>query len=329
MTASAASTTPLVSIVVVTYRHADYVDETLSSCVLQAQDYPSLEIIVADDGSPDDTQDRIRDWQARYPALIKPVLAPENRGLAANFTAAKKAATGEYIAWLGGDDVMLAGKIAAQVPVLNAHPEASGCFHDAEVFEWPSGTVLGAFSTLYGGKAFSVDAVDAVKMLDPRYQMLPSTLLVRRSAMPEAFDARLRFHNDYLFDFETIARGGPYVRMPGSYVRYRKHEGSIGRSEATQRLMLEENLMVMAILLARYPRYARAIRRRELYYLTVEALKARQRGDRARSAELRQLVAAKGARIRATGMAMLAAPLATLADPKNRALALKVRSMFG
>ncbi|MBA4040207.1 MAG: hypothetical protein C0474_00080 [Sphingobium sp.] len=320
---------PLVSIVVVTYRHSDYIDETLASCVQQADDYPNIEIVVADDGSPDDTQDRVRAWQARYPELIKPVLAAENRGLAANFTAAKNAATGKYVAWLGGDDVMLAGKIAAQVPVLESHPEASACYHDAEVFEWPSGNVLGAFSALYGGKAFSVEAVDAVKMLDPRYQMLPSTLLVRRAAMPEAFDARLRFHNDYLFDFETIAKGGPYVRMSGSYVRYRKHAGSIGRSPATQALMLEENLMVMAIVIARYPRLAGAVRRREIYYLTVEALKARQRGDVARAADLRRLVAAKGAPLRAAALALLGAPLAKLADPDNRALALKLRSLFG
>lgn len=320
--------TPLVSIVVVSYNQVEFIDAALKGCVEQTADYEALEIIVADDGSTDGTREAIARWQKDYPDLIRMEGSPTNRGIAANFNAGLAAARGVYLAWLGGDDIMLPGKIKRQVAFLEARPEASGCFHDAEVFSWPEDAVLGNFSTLYGGRAFRLEAVDANAMLDPSVQMLPSTLLLRRERMPAAFDGRFRFHNDYLFDFEMIASGGPYARMDGVFVRYRKHSGSIGRNAAVRASMLEENLMALGLLSARFPQYTKRIRKRAAYYLALEALKSLNSGDRVRAAGLLRGLAAHGAPIKAFGITLVGRHLSALTDPKHRALASKLRSWF-
>ena len=317
-----------VSIVVVSYNQVDFIDQAIEGCIAQAGDYPSIEVIVADDGSTDGTREAIDAWRRKYPEFVKLAGSPENRGIAANFNAGLAAASGTYLSWLGGDDIMLPGKISRQVAVLEAYPRASGCYHDAEVFSWPENTVLGLFSALYGGRAFSVDEVDAKRMLDPRIQMLPSTLLLRRDRMPAAFDGRFRFQNDYIFDFEMIATGGPYIRMDGAYVRYRKHSKSIGQDEAVRAGMLEENLMALGLLMARFPQYAGEIRKRATYYILLEALKSFRAGDSVRARWLLRASASQGARMKSFGLSLLGPKVAMLTDPRHRALALKLRSFF-
>jgi len=319
---------PLVSIVIVSYNQVDFIDLALESCVRQADDYPALEIVVADDGSSDGTREAVARWVHNHPTMVRLVGETVNRGIAANFNAGLEAASGTYLAWLGGDDIMLPGKIAKQVALLERDPTASGCYHDAEVFSWPENETLGTFSRLYGGRAFSVDRVDGRRMLDPRVQMLPSTLLLRRDRMPAAFDGRFRFHNDYIFDFEMIATSGPYVRMDGVYARYRKHSRSIGRDEKVRATVLEENLMALGLLTARFPGYAKHIRRRAAYYLILEALKSFHAGDRPRARELLRAASVQGAPLKAKALAIVGPYVARLTDPRYRAIATKLRSLL-
>jgi len=324
-----ASGSPTVSIIVVTYNHEAFIDECLTSCLLQRESFPDIEIVVADDGSSDDTPKLIEAWAMKAPGVVQPVLSPVNTGIAHNFNRGLTAARGDLIAWLGGDDIMLAGKIARQVELLRCQPDASGCYHDAEVFSWPSGKTLGLFSDLYAGMAAMAAFVDAGRMLDPRYQMLPSTVMVRRERLPRQFDTRLAFHNDYLFDLETIIRGGPYFRMEGTYTRYRKHEKSIGLDPATRAVMLEENLIVTAIAEARYPHLSRQIKRRAIYYLTLEALKSLREHDTQRFRALCVAIFARGAWVRAAGLRVFGRFLSRLTDQRHRRLALRLRSLFG
>lgn len=320
---------PLVSIVVVTYNHEGFIDECIESCVTQAQSFPDIEIIVADDGSHDGSPAKIIKWAQQYPCLIRPILSEVNSGIAVNLNRGLNAVRGKFIAWLGGDDIILPEKILRQFEFLEGHPSSAGCYHDAEVFAWPGGHTLGLFSELYAGKAATADCVDAERMLDPRYQMLPSTVMVRSEALPASFDTRLGFHNDYLFDLETIIAGGPYARMAGVFTRYRKHAKSIGLSPKTRATMLEENLLVCAIAEARYPAYAANINRRAVYYLCLEAVRSLNQGERTRAISLCKAIAKRGALVRSLIILLFGGALTRLTDPKYRRLATKLRTIFG
>ena len=103
MTQANSANTPVVSVVSISYNHEAFIRDALEGFVTQEVDFPS-EIIVADDASTDSTPNIIAEYAAKYPALIRPILRPENVGIHANLTHALAAARGTYIALCEGDD---------------------------------------------------------------------------------------------------------------------------------------------------------------------------------------------------------------------------------
>lgn len=118
---------PRLSIVIASYNHASFVQDSLRS-VLQ-QDFQDFEILVTDDGSTDGTPDQVR--AVRDPRIALRVL-PENLGACIAMNDAIRFARGEYIAVLNSDDVFLPGKLSRQVAFLDAHP------HIGAVFGYPA-----------------------------------------------------------------------------------------------------------------------------------------------------------------------------------------------
>lgn len=114
---------PHVSVVIDNHNYGRYLGGTIDSVL--AQDFPAseVEIIVADDGSTDDS----RKILARYGDRIKPLLL-EHRGQAEAFNAGFAAARGEIVCLLDSDDVWLPGKLAAVVPLFD-DPAVGGAQH--------------------------------------------------------------------------------------------------------------------------------------------------------------------------------------------------------
>ncbi|MGO9710982.1 MAG: glycosyltransferase family 2 protein [Polyangiaceae bacterium] len=129
---------PKVSVCMITYNHESYISAALESVLEQDVDF-DYEIVVSDDASTDATPAIVRDYAARYPGVIRPLLRTVNVGGAANFTETIRAARGEYIAVLDGDDYWTAPhKLRMQVAFLDAHRDYSHCFHNVEVV-YPGG----------------------------------------------------------------------------------------------------------------------------------------------------------------------------------------------
>ena len=106
-------TTPKVSVIVPIYNQAGFIRETVESVL--SQDHPNIELVLSDDGSTDGTSDVLREYAAGEPERVKLVASEENTGIAGAFNRALDAHTGDYVAWLGGDDVMLPGKLSRQI----------------------------------------------------------------------------------------------------------------------------------------------------------------------------------------------------------------------
>ena len=70
--------TPLVSICCIAYNQEQYIRETLDGFLKQKTNFP-FEILIHDDASPDGTADIIRDYAARYPRLLQPILQTQNQ----------------------------------------------------------------------------------------------------------------------------------------------------------------------------------------------------------------------------------------------------------
>jgi glycosyltransferase involved in cell wall biosynthesis len=280
------SAAPKVSVIVPIYNQAPFIRETVDSVL--AQDYENIELVLSDDGSTDGTTEILREYAAREPDRIKLVASEQNTGIAGAFNRALDAHTGELIAWLGGDDVMLPGKLSRQVALLQARPDVSGCCHDAEVFDSESGRAYGRFTDVYNGRRGVRDGGIEL-LLDPGYMMLPSTMMVRSSLVGDTrFDPRVRVSNDWLFDI-IVFRHAQIAGLDDVLARYRRHQRNATSQTSDA---LEDALIVLALADSRYPELHRLIRLRRLGVIFGEASRRFRAGDR--GAALRYLAAAAG-----------------------------------
>lgn len=123
----------VVSISCITYNHAPYIRQCLDGFLMQQCNF-DYEILIHDDASSDGTQEIIKEYQKKYPEIIKPIIQVENQwsrgvrgmNLRYNFPRAK----GKYIALCEGDDYWSDPlKLQKQVEVLENDPDCSLCFH--------------------------------------------------------------------------------------------------------------------------------------------------------------------------------------------------------
>ena len=95
------------------------------------------EILIHDDASTDRTADIIREYESKYPDIIKPIYQTENqysKGISMNATFNWPRAQGKYIALCEGDDYWTDPlKLQKQVDFMEAHPECSMCIHAVQV----------------------------------------------------------------------------------------------------------------------------------------------------------------------------------------------------
>lgn len=116
-----------VSIGMLTYYHEKYVAQAIESVLMQKTNL-RYELLIGDDASGDRTPEIIREYAARYPDIIKPVLRTENIGANNNGLDIGARARGKYYAFLEGDDFWIdPEKLQKQFDFLEAHPEYSAC----------------------------------------------------------------------------------------------------------------------------------------------------------------------------------------------------------
>lgn len=116
----------MVSVLCLAYNHEKYIRQCLNGFVIQNTSFP-FEVLIHDDASTDRTADIIREYEARYPDIIKPVYQAENQHskhvpIFKNFLLPK--AQGKYIALCEGDDCWLDPmKLQKQVDALETYSE--------------------------------------------------------------------------------------------------------------------------------------------------------------------------------------------------------------
>lgn len=128
---------PLVSITCLTYNHAPYLRQCLDGFVMQKTSFP-IEILIYDDASEDGTQDIIREYERKYPDLIKPIYQTENqysKGVKVEFVYNYPRAKGKYIAFCEGDDYWTdPNKLQKQIDFLERHQEHVMCSHQYKLY---------------------------------------------------------------------------------------------------------------------------------------------------------------------------------------------------
>jgi glycosyltransferase involved in cell wall biosynthesis len=129
----AATGTIDVTTVIVTHDHAAFIRQAVDSALEQTGDI-SHEILISEDCSTDGTREIVEEYGRLYPDKIRLLLSDTN--VRSNEVVARgiRAARGEFVALLDGDDYWLTpDKLSKQVSFLRAHPTCSMCFTNARV----------------------------------------------------------------------------------------------------------------------------------------------------------------------------------------------------
>ena len=120
----------MVSIVCNVYNHEKYIRQTLEGFVSQQTTFP-FEVLVHDDASTDHSADIIREYEAKYPDIIKPICQTVNQfsqKVPINATFQIPRITGKYVATCEGDDYWTDPlKLQKQFDFMEANPEYSLC----------------------------------------------------------------------------------------------------------------------------------------------------------------------------------------------------------
>ena len=274
---------PLVSVAIITYNQKQYLIECLESCL--AQDYPNFEIVVADDGSTDGTHELLNDYALCYPGRFVLRLSEKNQGITKNSNAAHFACSGDYVAWIGGDDVMLPGKISKQVEYMERHSECTICYHDLDVFDDDTGRTL----YFYSDKNKPREGGISVVIRNGVFNGACSTM-VRASKVPiSGYNELLPVASDWCYWVDTLANGGGVNYLPEVLGRYRRHANNVTfvRDGIGQNSL--DHLNTCNYVISMYPEhaadafycYAKNIRslRKKLPYLTSVFFAVKVTGD--------------------------------------------------
>jgi glycosyltransferase involved in cell wall biosynthesis len=122
---------PEVSVLISSYNYGRFLRRSIESALRQS--YQPKEIIIADDGSEDDSCEIVESY-VRHDARVK-LLRGRHQGMAGSLNAAFRAASGEVLCLLDADDHFLPGKIEAVVSAFRSKPDAGFAIHRAQMVD--------------------------------------------------------------------------------------------------------------------------------------------------------------------------------------------------
>jgi len=127
----------LVSVVIITYAHENYIRAALEGILMQKCNFP-FEIILSNDASPDNTNELLKNIieSNKTGVRIDYTQHKKNLGMMGNFVWALNKAKGKYIAYCEGDDYWIdPNKLQKQVDFLESNHDFSICFTDYSILE--------------------------------------------------------------------------------------------------------------------------------------------------------------------------------------------------
>lgn len=191
-----------ISVVIPTYCRAEFLQQAVDSVL--SQGVLDLEVIVIDDGSTDDTMERMRAYGTRIRYERQ-----ENQGLSTARNNGMTLATGDYIALLDDDDWWMPGKAKLQMAILERNPELAGVFSNFTIYRDDDDLTPNGMQTWYEppmnwnevmGPSRRLSELVGERDSEPsntpvyisslyaqsldNYFVLPSTSMIRRSRIP-------------------------------------------------------------------------------------------------------------------------------------------------
>ncbi|MFV0539043.1 MAG: glycosyltransferase [Dysgonomonas sp.] len=174
-----------VSVILITYNHSQYIRQTLESILMQQTPH-EVEIIIADDCSPDNTVEIIKAYQDSTAFTFTFLNDEKNLGYIRNYQRAFAACSGDYVAIMEGDDYWLnANHLQNHINHLESLPKSSMSFNRhvrlfveenrEEIFDWNANqdyelvtTENLALGNRIGNLSCCVFRGDLIRNIDPK-----------------------------------------------------------------------------------------------------------------------------------------------------------------
>ncbi|MDY4507793.1 MAG: glycosyltransferase family A protein [Candidatus Faecousia sp.] len=151
-----------VSIICNAYNHEAYIADALEGFVMQKTTFP-FEVLVHDDASTDNTAQIIREYEKKYPQLIKPIYETENQYSKKDGSLGRiqyGRAQGDYIALCEGDDYWTDPlKLQKQFDALEQNPQIDMCAHQASMYDCRVGKVTRVLTPVQESRILTADEV--------------------------------------------------------------------------------------------------------------------------------------------------------------------------
>ncbi|MFQ5560247.1 MAG: glycosyltransferase [Nitrospinota bacterium] len=217
----------LVSVSVVTYNHANYINQCLDSILMQETDFP-VEINLGEDGSTDGTREICQEYAKKHPDKISLYLRDRkdviyisgNPTGRFNFTENLKAARGKYIALCEGDDYWTDPlKLQKQVDLLENNKELVGSYSETDVLNED-----GSIFPWTGHLPNDMTLNDVIAKWSPFHT---SSFIFKKAALPDFPKWFYQVASGDMFLFAVLALKGKFAKVDTCRTVYRKHGGGV------------------------------------------------------------------------------------------------------
>ena len=220
---------PKISVCITSYNHANYLGETLESVL--AQTFQDFEIVVADDGSRDNSLEILESYAKKFPR-IKVLTHPnhENKGISRTINLAIENAVGEYIAFLGSDDVCYDYRLEKQIEIFEQDSDIALVYGLADLIDEKGNKIEGRI-----GRDINKNESPLDEMIKANH-MPGSTVSVRKSCLDKIglFDETLVYSDWELNLRITSEFKVRFIDLPLAKYRIHRSNTSVGISAGKQ-----------------------------------------------------------------------------------------------
>jgi len=226
----------LFSVVVLTYNQENLVVETLNS--IYNQTFKNIELVISDDASKDNTQKVIADWIESHQDRFANVVVnfnKKNLGISGNHTMGIKLANGEFVKYIGGDDILLPDTIKKMHDFLENNKEARFCTSKIKMFYKKDDNYI-TFDELPEKRIFKklkeADVNKQFRILSQGcYISAPGTFF-RKSIFEQYgyFDTKFRTFEDWHQWLKFSLNGERLFLLDEYTVSFRRHVNSVSTS---------------------------------------------------------------------------------------------------
>lgn len=246
-----------VSVSMITYNHEKFIAQAVESVLMQQTNF-DYELVIGEDCSTDKTREILLDYQKKYPDKIRLFARERNVGMRQNGHLTRSACTGQYMAFLEGDDYWTdPHKLQKQADYLDAHPECAYCCHRVAVlYDGKEDDSFGA----YWPKGDQAEINGFVEVLTGACEVPNCSVMIRRELQTSMPDWFIKMPiGDYPM-FCLCAQHGTVYYSSEVMAVYRRHPQGLTSSWDWSKPVLNRRLVCKHLLRTVDRRYHPAIR---------------------------------------------------------------------